>query len=614
MKKLVYLLLMLFIAPFSWALNFNEEAALHEHMFEVNKQWQKSPIFHQKTISFQSEADRIQMHLLLVIQQLKKKKNLQLTEEQASKRLDALNKLLIYANAKVFPENILHASRIPYFIDYANNACAVGEMLRKTDHEHVGQWVRKNMNNAYISEIPTGELDKWAEEHGFTRDELAWIQPAYAPSIQGWVSVAQGVNGPARTMVEYNGKLIFAGEFTEASGLSVNNVVAWNGMNFETLGDGVNGWVNCSIIYQGKLYLGGSFNGGFADIAIWDGDTWSYEAAFASKFSETNSFGIYLDKLYAGGFASGFAGVDAVLAIWENPNWTWVAEFEGESIQDVGSVNSIVQYGDEMIIGGDFHFVHVNGNMIEAENIALFTNQGTWIEFNGGLNGFVNDIEVQNNDILVGGAIASGNGSTQYFGLARNEDETWESIPSENTFSQNNFGSDTIGYFSKIFLAEGDTILAGNFSANNIGLIGSSLAHLETSFDYTFGIPSFVTTGEVFDIINYQDKIYIAGAFDMLTDSEFNNIALFDSTIDIQEIATSEYQLFPNPVDERFQLQSNLSFQQFYLYDSNGKRVPIQAKKNDGNYSFDISHCPRGQYIFYALSEKGYLAEKILKH
>ena len=399
-----------------------------------------------------------------------------------------------------FPINSGHALRTPYFIDHNNTACAVGQMIIESGNDAIANWVRDQMNNAYLSEIPVGAIDDWAREYGFTRNELAWIQPGYPPSLDGWSGLLDGVNGTVKALIEYDGQLIIAGDLTEASGLTVNNVVAWNGTSFSALGNGVNGFVNCAIIYQGKLILGGAFNGGFADVAIWDGTTWEYQSAFASKFGETTSFGIYLDKLYAGGMMSGFAGIDIVLMLWENPNWNFVGEFEG------GPIKSIVQLGDEMIVGGNFQSISENENSTLASNIAKFNNFGVWEEFNGGLNGTVNDIKVSGNEVIAAGTIIEN--IVYKYGLVISNSGSWNSLIGENAFQANNLGPSPFGHFNKISVHEGDTILAGSFSCALDFENGTNLAKLKTISDWGAGDPYFVTEGEVFDLIYFQGQAF----------------------------------------------------------------------------------------------------------
>jgi len=610
MKNLTILLItILSLNGLASPLDFNQEAKLISHMTEVNAEW--TNWYNQDfgfSLKFNSEEERIKMHLLLVINTLEKADLSHLNKDQIKKRNSALANLKEYAKAMHFPVNTNHTNRIPYFIDQNNTACAVGQMIRNSGHERIGQWVKSEMNNAYIAEIPFGKLDDWADEHGFSRKELAWIQPGYPPSLDGWTTMNQGLNGAARTLIEYDGKLIIAGEFTDASGLAANNVVAWNGSNFEAMGQGVNGWVNCSIIYQGKLTLGGSFNGGFADIAVWDGESWEYQAAFASKFSETHSLGIYLEKLYAGGVASGFAGQDFLLAIWENPNWSWAAEFEG------GPIYSIEQIGNEMLVGGDFNSINILGDITEADNIAKFTNQGVWEEFNGGLDGFVKDIQIDNGSIIVAGKIKEGD--ENYFGLAYSNGNEWQSIIDENAFFANFLSNEETAYFNKAHFAEGDSAVCGMFSTVFGMTNGQSLAKIASQGGWTSGQPAFSTGGEINDFLKFQEHLYVAGDFELLTGVEFNNVAFFDSPNSIEEIADKLINIFPNPIEDNFilDLQTDIKLQAVQLYNIEGKKVNLVLNESSSPYQFNIENLPKGVYTMQLETSLGIFSKQLIKN
>ena len=606
MKKLIYTIIALILVHFSYALDFNQDARLIDHMIEVNASWKLIDVEPmEQQIHFQNEESRIQMHFLLVIKHLEAKDISHLNKAQALKRNEALQGLKAYANNLRFPINNGHNFRIPYFIDHNNTACAVGFMLRESGNEQIGQWVKSNMNNAYVAEIPTGALDEWAVEYGFSRDELAWIQPGYPPSLQGWSSMAQGLNGPASALVEFNGALIIAGEFSDASGINVNNVVAWDGVDFADVGGGVNGRVNCAIIYQGKLTLGGFFNNGQADIAIWDGNSWEYQAAFASTAGETFAFGIYLDKLYASGSALGIAGEDFLLSIWENPNWNWVAEFEG------GPVYSIQQFGNEMLVGGDFLSVEYDNQTVDAANIAKFNNQGNWEEFNGGLDGFVRDIYINDNDIVVAGKIVE---EMEYsFGLSKANGNSWENLIVESTFTPNYIVNSNIGYFNKLLIEEGDTLLAGLFGTSSFTTIGSGLADLTTYADWPGGNPFFVANGAVMDVAKFQNKTIVAGDFTSLTGAEFNHVAQFESPNAIEKPGI-EYSFFPNPADEELllRLSSNVEVLQIDLVDASGRRLQPLFNSDNAQIRVELSEIPSGAYTISINTSQGNISELII--
>ncbi|NND77977.1 MAG: T9SS type A sorting domain-containing protein [Flavobacteriales bacterium] len=610
MKKILFIVIasLLFNPQFT-ATSYQTQTFLYEHLLEVNVQWvHYKNIVPKKMISFQNDNERIRKHLLLVIDHLEEHFAQELTPGQLENRFVALNQLKQYAIDMKFPKNINHTIRTPYFIDHENTACAVGQMLRDNGNERIGQWVKANLNNAYVAEIPQGALDEWAFEYGFTRDELAWIQPGYAPSLDGWSSLQQGVNGPAKVVLEFDGNILIAGDFSDASGLAVNNVVLWDGTSYSALGAGVNGWVNCGIIFDGKLTLGGSFNGGFADIAIWDGINWNYEAAFASKFAETTSLGIYLGRLYAGGTASGFAGIDYILAYWDSPNWIWAAEFEG------GQVRSISQIGDELLVGGNFVSVTDFSEIIEASNIALFTNQDVWVEFNGGTDGPVNDIIVTDeNEVIIAGSILQN--IVYNFGLAISDNGIWQQLITEGAFMQNNFSPSPFAHFNKVVIYQDDTLLCGNYSTAFGMENGTGLSTLETIGNFATGDPFFVTDGEIYDAVHFNDKLYIAGEFEQLTGGDFNNVAQFEGPNSISETENQLFSTYPNPAKDKIFVRSNAfepsDLEDLWLLDMQGKKIKTSYTTAERKIEVNVQHVPSGQYILHLLLDDRPVNKKV---
>ena len=49
-----------------------------------------------------------------------------------------------------------------------------------------------------------------------------------------------GMNGTVFALDNYGGNLIAAGAFTNAGGVSVNNIAQWNGTSWSALGSGMN--------------------------------------------------------------------------------------------------------------------------------------------------------------------------------------------------------------------------------------------------------------------------------------------------------------------------------------------------------------------------------------
>lgn len=121
------------------------------------------------------------MHLSLVEQNLRNKNIQHLSYDQKFKRNEALDILHSYWRNGVFPKNLYHKNRTPYFIDDFNTACAVGELIIKTGHNDIVQKIHRENNYGYIDDLVLDypEIEIWAEQYGFEIDELAWIQPCY---------------------------------------------------------------------------------------------------------------------------------------------------------------------------------------------------------------------------------------------------------------------------------------------------------------------------------------------------------------------------------------------------------------------------------------------------
>ncbi|MEX1132389.1 MAG: hypothetical protein WEC15_04120, partial [Flavobacteriales bacterium] len=102
-----------------------------------------------------------------------------LSEQALAQRMVLLGALHSYADRGLFPMNDLVPGRSPVFIDRLGNACAVGHLMISSGHAQLAEDISTEMNLAYVHDIALPEVAAWASTHGFTIDELAWIQPTY---------------------------------------------------------------------------------------------------------------------------------------------------------------------------------------------------------------------------------------------------------------------------------------------------------------------------------------------------------------------------------------------------------------------------------------------------
>ncbi|MCI0352125.1 MAG: HEAT repeat domain-containing protein, partial [Acidobacteriales bacterium] len=99
----------------------------------------------------------------------------------AASRVRHIARLHDYAAAGTFPLNTDFPSRlVPYFVDKAGTACAVGHLMRLDGQQDLVARIASNTNHIRIESVHDGPLLDWIHDSGLTQDECALIQPSYA--------------------------------------------------------------------------------------------------------------------------------------------------------------------------------------------------------------------------------------------------------------------------------------------------------------------------------------------------------------------------------------------------------------------------------------------------
>ncbi|HLT37788.1 MAG TPA: MYXO-CTERM sorting domain-containing protein [Enhygromyxa sp.] len=128
------------------------------------------------------ERFRIQRHLALVEDTLRRETPPDLTEGPALARARLLDELHRYAERGEFPQNLdFPDRRIPYFIDEFGTACAVGHLMIVSGAEQLAHEIARDENNDVVAEIEHPGVGPWLAANGLTAAEAAWIQPSYGP-------------------------------------------------------------------------------------------------------------------------------------------------------------------------------------------------------------------------------------------------------------------------------------------------------------------------------------------------------------------------------------------------------------------------------------------------
>lgn len=125
------------------------------------------------------ERLRLATHLAVVERLLEQRDVSHLSLPQQKRRETLLAALHEYRLEGRFPQNTEVPGRTPIFIDAEGRLCAVGHLIAQSAGRDLARSIDRRYHFAYVRDIDAPALDRWATRNGFTRQELAMIQPAY---------------------------------------------------------------------------------------------------------------------------------------------------------------------------------------------------------------------------------------------------------------------------------------------------------------------------------------------------------------------------------------------------------------------------------------------------
>ncbi len=96
-----------------------------------------------------------------------------------------INQLHAYAVRGIFPRNHERQGFAPCFIDRDDRECAVAHLLMVSGHTETAQQIAVVANYAYVPQMNFPELEDWSKKSGFSKRELALIQPGYYATLDG---------------------------------------------------------------------------------------------------------------------------------------------------------------------------------------------------------------------------------------------------------------------------------------------------------------------------------------------------------------------------------------------------------------------------------------------
>lgn len=128
---------------------------------------------------------RVREHLRRTERALRDADTSDLSTEQRARRERHLDRLHEYRERGQFPQNHHHDGRTPVFVDDSGTHCAVGHLLREDGRTDLVRAVRERDNTLRVETLPDDDpVIEWGAANGFTRAELARIQPSYPETVE----------------------------------------------------------------------------------------------------------------------------------------------------------------------------------------------------------------------------------------------------------------------------------------------------------------------------------------------------------------------------------------------------------------------------------------------
>jgi hypothetical protein len=504
----------------------------------------------------------IQLHLSSVIEVLSIRNVQHLSRSQQNQREYLLKILKNYTLQGKFPVNDYLTYQNPVFIDRYDTHCAVGYLMQQSGSENLAREIQNNQNFAYVRQISVNGVSEWANENGFTLDELAWIQPGYPPNTV--VSpLLGGVNGAVNDIFMYNGDVIVAGNFTQADGQTANNIASYISgfagfLWIETFG-GTNGPVyaldtlNYQLIAAGEFSIAGTSS--VNNIARLGDNGW--EAMGGGIFGKVNDLEWHEGELYAAGDFQFIGGgpANADIAKWNGVEWMplgWGTN---------GAINSLRSSPDGLLFAGDF---------TEAGNVPMLhvgkMFGGVPESLGLGIAAAANDIELWNNKPIIAANLKH---QGEVFGLMQFNAGNWETFTGISEMAAN----DSLGSMHCLLITNNDLFVGGDFSVMELMTFGENVAKWTSPNAYPTSVAVFDST--VYCLDNIQQSLIAGGEFTHHLGTEINHIAFLDNVLRVENLEneTSDFSIFPNPCSGEFSIRNNGKAIHLELYSMEGKLI-----------------------------------------
>lgn len=610
MKNVLFILL---LAILNTAMAQKKET--YNALLDLNKEWQfyKKLVPEEKMV-FETEQEKIQFHLNKAISFLQNNSS-NFDAKQMENRQYLLNELQQYADLSIFPTNTFHTKRTPYFVDVFGVHCAVGYMMHRSGNDALVAKIKADHNYDYIANIKTEGVKEWAEKHGFSMEELKWIQPTYG-ATQTYETLLEGTNGPVLKFQKNNYPeeiLSILGSFDTLNNLPCHNIGFYDGENLNCYGSGIQGKVN-DISLSEKLYAVGAlaFENNIYSFAQWENNEWQYlniptrEAAEITAINTQSAWysGIYVSLINPNN--------TEISEIWnlKNDIWSKTASITGQ-IYDIKNTNGA------SIFAGHFDTAFITNTFtpnqddtILTNNVLIFQDDNTWNAVGSQISDTVFTIVEIGSSIYFGGSCAYDEIClTRYLNYDLQPlvfNHQYDSMP--NRINELYYKSNTLH-------------VTGKFSAHTMMYTGQHYA----VFDIVNNImvPRSTLNNEVQTIGFFGNELILGGNFSDTPYAKAQYLAKYagnanqadpieDPVNSLKENYASKIFISPNPFQNEINISGVNQKLQYEIYNSSGKL--ISSGKIFQNKIKNLEDLDSGFYILKLFNDVIFSTKKVLKN
>jgi hypothetical protein len=533
---------------------------------KVNPNWQYQ-VLHVTPIlpEGNTHTQLIKAHLLTVIKELKQRPT-SFTTKQNKERHNLLNILQAYAMEQKFPKNEMVAGIQPVFIDNYGTHCAVGYMMQQSGYQALATRINKEHQLSYIKNITTPGISAWATEHGFTIDELAWIQPGYIGN-EAKYKFTDGVNGTIYSLLEITPDMVLiGGSFNTLANGTVSNNLAWankvgGSWVINPILGGTNGPVHALCKQNNLIYIGGNFS--LANGVVCNNMVAYNLLSSANPFEVMPGFdstvltlAIFKDTLYAGGKFSNLLSKLGTTS-WININ----------NLITGNEVKALHVFNNILYIGGNFELLTgaPRFNVCKYNNMYL-SNTGF------GCSNPITDFETFKGNLYASCLYKSKDSTHVAVAQFKDSADEWATV----LFADTVYTLSGKGIYD--LCAIGDTMYAmGEFFNSEGGLVGNYNYNLSKITELNGNLKQYVApniNGATFKGIAINNKLVFGGSFSGMPDS-CKSIATLDGTLPnfITSLKATQWVVYPNPTTNELFIKSDKIISTINIYNNNGQII-----------------------------------------